>query len=134
MAQYIIKLPLQILPSMLCMINHMGLGQSTVSTVEIYSKVVSYIDQLYTAIFDGLYFQVFISLNRSLSLVRQLDNLSEISFVLPSRKKLEKYPLRICFEHYKGLNKYEPAISYVEERFRAHFQRSRDKAQSSKFR
>ena len=89
---------------------------------------------LYFPFIDGLYFQVFTSLNRSLSLVaRQLDNLSEISFVLPSRKKLEKYPLRICFEHYKGLNKYEPAISYVEERFRAHFQRSRDKAQSSKF-
>ena len=90
--------------------------------------------QLYFSCIDGLYFQVFTSFNRSLSLVRQLDKLSEISFVLPSRKKLEKYPLRICFEHYKGLNKYEPAISYVEERFRAHFQRSRDKAQSSKFR
>ena len=49
-----------------------------------------------------------------------------------SRKKLEKYPLRICFEHYKGLNKYQPAITYVEERFRAHFQRSRNRAKKSR--
>ena len=31
----------------------------------------------------------------------------------------------MCFEHYTGPNRYEPAIGYVEERFRAHFVRSR---------
>ncbi len=44
------------------------------------------------------------------------------------REKLERFPLRMCFEQYTGLNKYEPAISYVEDRFRAHFLRSRSKA------
>ena len=53
-------------------------------------------------------------------------------FYLLLRKKLEKYPLRICFEQYKGVNKFEPAISYVEDRFRAHFQRSRDNAKKSR--
>ena len=31
----------------------------------------------------------------------------------------------MCFEYYTGANKYEPAIEYVEARFRAHFQQSR---------
>ena len=41
------------------------------------------------------------------------------------REKLKRYPLRMCFEYYTGPNKYEPAIEYVEARFRAHFQQSR---------
>ena len=48
------------------------------------------------------------------------------------REKLEKYPLRICFERYTGPNRYEPAIGYVEERFRAHFFRSRVHAKKAR--
>lgn len=58
-------------------------------------------------------------------LLTQLDLFS-------SREKLEKYPLRICFERYTGPNRYEPAIGYVEERFRAHFFRSRVYAKKSR--
>ncbi len=40
------------------------------------------------------------------------------------RKKLQDYPLRVCFDQYTGPNKYGPAIEFIEERFKAHFQSS----------
>lgn len=38
----------------------------------------------------------------------------------------------MCFDQYNGPSKYEQAISYVEDRFRAHFQRSRSKAKKTR--
>ena len=38
----------------------------------------------------------------------------------------------MCFEQYSGPNKYEPALSFVEERFRAHFYKSRSQAQRAR--
>lgn len=38
----------------------------------------------------------------------------------------------MCFDQYTGPNKYEQAISFVEDRFRAHFQRSRSRAKKTR--
>jgi hypothetical protein len=49
-----------------------------------------------------------------------------------SREKLKRYPLRMCFDQYNGPNKYEAAIHFVEDRFRAHFHRSRLQAKKTR--
>ena len=64
----------------------------------------------------------------------QIDRLLKGPFYISvsHREKLEKYPLKICFDQYAGANRYEAAISFIEERFRAHFQRSRTRAKKAR--